>query len=589
MLVMATGCGKTITFASLPKMYPELAKHGILILVHRDELVFQAVEKYKMVHPTALVGVEKAEYKADLACDVIVASVQTLGHKSMGRLIPLLNAIQFGIVIVDEAHHISPGSQYDRILMELGLGSQENVGITSKLPDGSERLLFGVTATPNRHDKVGLSHFFQDVVMDFGVLPAVGEGYLTDIEHYIVKTGEDISGVGSMAGDFGIAALSDATNTEKRNNVIVSAYRKHSLGKSAIGFCSSVEHAHALAATFNDAGITAAAIDGTTNKDLRRDILRGHEAGEIDVVTNFGVLTEGYDGVVHTILQARPTKSQPLYIQMLGRGLRTIPPNLGNLPTKEERLEAIANSVKPSCIVLDFVDNGHEVVTTPSLFGLNHQFNSDGKKVIGVTVQRFNDAVEANPMNAEGIKNSVTFEEVEVETKKVNVWTLSQSHKGFSDVSDLHWTRIAPDMVQMTVTQDGMDGFTVRLTENQIGHWDLTAIRPKSFKNGYTVPETHSKLATYPDMETGIKACDARVKTSYPDAVKLLDTKARWRSTSPSQNQINMLRAYGIDVAGVASKGQASDLISAAKDMGKSQSRAVWNEIRREQKSGVTA
>jgi superfamily II DNA or RNA helicase len=357
----------------LPSVFPELAVRGTLVLVHREELVNQAVEKLSFVNPRLTIGVEKAELHADISSDVVVASVQTLGSASGKRLRKLLASMEFGIVIIDEAHHVTAGSQYDRILNELGLGSLINE--SDQIRSGQQRLLVGVTATPNRHDNVGLSTFFNEILLNYGLQEAVQNGYLTDIRHIKVHTSANLEGLKNYRGDFSITDLSEATNTPERNQEIVSAYLKHGDSKSAVAFCSSVAHAYDLRDMFRLAGVSAEAIDGNTPKDQRKEILRRHESGELSIVTNFGVLTEGYDGMIHIVLMCRPTKSASLYMQMIGRGVRTIPSDLGNIPTKAGRLKAIEASVKPDCIVLDFVDNRHDVVTTPSLFGLPVNFD----------------------------------------------------------------------------------------------------------------------------------------------------------------------------------------------------------------------
>lgn len=582
LLVKATGLGKTITFASLIQVYPELARMGVLVLVHRDELVFQAVEKIRFVNPTLSIGIEKAEYKADLASDVIVASVQTLGHPSLGRLRPILREIPFGLIIVDEAHHMTPGSQYDRILTEIGIGSK--AGAASTLKDGSRRLLFGVTATPNRHDKTGLSHFFDEIVLDYGITKGIEQGYLTDILHHRIKTKVNIGKVGKLAGDFNVGELDKATNIGPRNRVIVSAHKKMAAGKSFLVFCSSVPHAHTLADMFNEAGISCVAIDGTTPKEQRREWLDAHEKGEIEGITNFGVLTEGYDGRVHVVHMARPTKSTPLYIQMVGRGLRTIPANLGNLPTQQERLNAIAASVKPGCLVFDYVDDGHDVVTTPTLFGLNQNFDSQGVPLVGVTTKKVNSAIEKNPFNAEAIGEAESWEEVEIEAERINVWTMAKAGDKLKDLSKLRWLKIGQDTVQIEIPKDektGRDRFVIRFDQDAIGSWGMTMIEPKKWNGSFAEPEKHVPGPSYPSLERALKMTDQHIVASYPGIENLLARDARWRKADVSPGQQKMLDSFPdieIPKGMRVTKGDASDLISTAKMIGMKQKRGAFRK-----------
>ncbi|KAG5175335.1 P-loop containing nucleoside triphosphate hydrolase protein [Tribonema minus] len=465
---MATGMGKTTVFSHVPSAFPELAKRGTLVLVHREELVRQA--QAQLTRCGLKVGIEMRGERSSASDDAVVASVQTLGYRrgagGMARLRQLVERPP-GIVIVDEAHHMTEPGLYNRILngetnsqavravltpeaFELGMGSK----CGGKTRGGA--LVAGFTATPDRADGKALTPFFDAVCAPLDLAWGILGGHLvniivdTDTLACLRRRGQttlrcsgpaflflpfpshtDIKVRGSTVGgrDFDSAELSAAVNTSARNEAIVRAL-KHmpqrlppstgvhhlTLGGSDGGggdsgggstaeqamaqlerptctlcFCASVEHAHDLARVLSDAGMPAAAVDGTTPLEERRAIIERFRAGDLAVVTNFGVFTEvhitnvqqGFDAPhVNTVVMARPTMSQPLFMQMIGRGTRPAPGVLDSLYSAEGpmsaelRRSAIDKSHKPWMRLVDVVDNcgKHKVKTAGSVLGLHPLF-----------------------------------------------------------------------------------------------------------------------------------------------------------------------------------------------------------------------
>ncbi|CAM9662872.1 unnamed protein product [Chrysoparadoxa australica] len=399
---MATGLGKTAVFTHLPQFFPDLGKQGTVILVHREELVRQTVQALKTWHPDLRVGVEKGQQKTRPdQIDVLVASFQTLGRKQSGEK-RLEKFKGFGgIVIVDEAHHLKRYGMYDRVLDGFGVGSKCR-GATE-----GGALLAGFTATPNRNDGASLGHFFDHFVSEHDLAFGIQEGYLVDIMAYIINSVTDLNGVAISKGDFLQSQLSSAVNNQERNTAVVKSLQKlarhDKIVPRAIIFCASVEHAHDLATALTLSGYPSEAIDGTMGSDERKDKLRRFEQGELTALTNYGVLTEGFDAPhCNTIVMCRPTLSPPLYMQMLGRGTRPYQANLHNMKGSQDRKEAIAASPKPHCRVVDFVDNcsKHGVVSMASALGLevdadeaiNDLLGAQDNQALGMSV---GDAFEA--------------------------------------------------------------------------------------------------------------------------------------------------------------------------------------------------
>ncbi|CAM9783647.1 unnamed protein product [Pylaiella littoralis] len=389
---LATGLGKTVVFTHLPQAFPELCRRGTLVLVHRDELVQQAVASFAKFLPHLTVGVEKGPETAHAGLDVVVASVQTLGRRGSGATRLRKYAAYGGVVVVDEAHHVKAGGMYDDVLNGLGVGSACN-GDTA-----NGRLLAGFTATPRRADGLSLRPFFDHSIGGLDLQWGIANGYLVDIHAYAVRTATDIAALPTRMQDFAGGALSTAVNNDVRNEAAARAMLEFGAGESCsrgkksprgIAFCADVRHAHDLAHVLNDHNITAMAVDGGMNKKDRGRALSAFRSGEVSTLTNCGVLTEGFDApFCDTIVMCRPTQSAPLYMQMIGRGTRPwLPPtpqgamgggtSAGSMAPG--RLTAIAGSPKPRMHVIDLVDNcgKHKVMSMSTALGLSSEFCGD--------------------------------------------------------------------------------------------------------------------------------------------------------------------------------------------------------------------
>jgi len=318
---LATGLGKTVIFSEAAKRL----NRRTIIVVHRDELIRQAKEKLLLVWPEIEknIGIVKGDiHEPDKP--VVIASIQSAFRSK--RLTDLQKA-GFDLCIIDEAHH-SAAPTYERVVRELGF-----------LSGDPNKLLLGVTATPKRGDGVGLSSIFQEIVFSRSIAWGIRNGYLSPLIGRRISTRVSLKCVQTQAGDFVAAQLSRAINVPGRNKLIVESYQRYgSDRKKTIAFCADVQHSKDLAAMFNNANIPSAALYGTMDIDERHGVLQAFESGKIRVLTNCGVLTEGFDSPqVDSILLCRPTRSPGLYVQCVGRGTRVSPG-------------------KQNCLIMDFVD-----------------------------------------------------------------------------------------------------------------------------------------------------------------------------------------------------------------------------------------
>jgi ATP-dependent helicase IRC3 len=308
LVALPTGTGKTVIFAHVIAGRPGRA----LILVHRDELVRQAVDKLSMVAPDLIAGIVKAA-RDDVTAPCIVASVQTVSHES--RLARL--TADFGTVVVDEAHHAVADS-YRRVLTAVGAFARQGP------------VVLGVTATPQCGDAVGLEPVFQEIVYRKTILDMIRAGYLSDLRAIQIRLAADAP------------------------EHVSPAYREHARGRKALLFAPTVAMARAMAETLCRDGIAAEALSGGTPPDARQAMLKRFKAGQTQVIANCAVLTEGFDEPsIDAIVIARPTKSTTLYTQMIGRGTRLYPG-------------------KADCLVLDLVGatTRHDLISVATLVGL---------------------------------------------------------------------------------------------------------------------------------------------------------------------------------------------------------------------------
>ena len=360
LVVMPTGGGKTILFADvIRRVFPRRA----LVIAHREELIFQARDKIQRV--TGLhADVEMGDYTADVGLfdgsRVVVSTIQTQcsGGDGGGRM-SKFDPQRFGVLIIDEAHHAT-SQTYRRVIDYYRTNPALKV--------------LGVTATPDRADEEALGQVFQSVAFDYEVQDAIHDGWLVPIQQQMVHVeGLDYSSIRTTAGDLNGGDLAAVMEAEKNLQQMASASLSIIGQRRALVFTASVKAAEMTAEIFNRHRFGMASwVCGKTDKEQRRTALSDFAAGKIQVMCNCGVLTEGFDDPgVEVVIMGRPTKSRSLYSQMVGRSTRPLPGVVDGPETPEVRRAAIAASVKPSCLVVDFVGNAgrHKLVTSADILG----------------------------------------------------------------------------------------------------------------------------------------------------------------------------------------------------------------------------
>ena len=295
LLVMPTGAGKTVVFAAISKAISDNEKN-VLILVHRRELIDQASKKLKAIGVNH--GVIAAKYK-ESTNNIQIASVQTL----VRRLVK--NTFNPNYIIIDEAHHAAAGS-WRKIIEHF-----------------KDAYKIGCTATPIRLDGRGLADYFDDLVKGPGVAKLIKDKYLAPYKVFAPPLKINLDRVKTLGGDYQKKELEKQIDTVDIIGDAVQQYKKHADGLPAIAFCISIKHATDVCNKFKDAGYKAAIVHGEMKVDDRDKAIKGLGNGKIQILTSVDVISEGTDVPdVSAAILLRPTKSEGLYLQQVGRVLR---------------------------------------------------------------------------------------------------------------------------------------------------------------------------------------------------------------------------------------------------------------------------
>lgn len=366
LVVMPTGCGKTILFAAV--IADALAQgRRALVIAHREELIRQAAAKIKAV--TGIdPDIEMADFRAFRGfykAQIVVGTVQTLGLRDAKRMDGLG---EFGLLIIDECHH-GTARTYRKVI--------ETVRAVNPYAK-----VLGVTATPDRSDEEALGQIFESVAFDMNVADAIQDGWLVNVKQkYIQCEHLDLSKVRTRAGDLAQDELDAVLERDSVVQEMVDPLFQEAGDRRTLVFCSSCAQSdHAVEILNAKRHNCAATVNGETPPIERQAIFSAFGRGEIQYLVNVGIATEGWDDPcedgrgVQVVAMMRPTKSRALYAQCIGRGTRAVPAVnnvLGDLPDSDARRRAIASSAKPCVTVFDFVGNAgrHHLIHAADVLG----------------------------------------------------------------------------------------------------------------------------------------------------------------------------------------------------------------------------
>lgn len=353
-VVLATGGGKTVVMASLiPQLKLNYQRRKVLVLAHKEELIRQTHYTISKMNPGLNVQIDMQRSIPTSDADIIVGSVMTLVRLSR---LHRYNPLEFGAIVLDECHHAVAAS-WKKILNHFG-----------SLDASSDILTIGFTATLERTDGKQLGQIFDSIVFERTLRTMVEKKELCDVKFSTIKVDMSLEGVRKSMGDYDTSLLSRVVNIDNVNLKVVRAYLqlRRDLGfRSTLIFCVDIDHCKTLCGILQANAVNAQYVTGETIKYERKAILEDFKNGKIDVLCNVLVFTEGTDiPNIDSLILARPTRSRPLLVQMIGRGLRLY-------------------EGKQHCHVVDLVstvDVG--VLSVPTLFGVEDFMNIEGKSLL---------------------------------------------------------------------------------------------------------------------------------------------------------------------------------------------------------------
>ena len=499
--VAPTGFGKTVAMASIIGRL--LAGGGrALVLQHRQELVAQNIEKFRIINPAIPATVVDASAK-DFDGRTVFAMVPTLARPGTLDLLPPVD-----LLVIDEAHHAA-AETYRRIIDR---AHEINPAVH----------VLGLTATPRRADGKPLRDIFDNLADQVTLGELIQSGHLVRPRTFVVDLGvqKQLLAVKRRAADFDPEEVDAILNHEPINASVVEHWREKARGRPTVAFTSTVAHAQALAGAFQAEGIRAAVVHGGMAAAERKAVLGAYDRGKIQVLTNCFVLGEGWDHPpTSCVLLLRPTSFKSTWVQMIGRGLRPLDPRLH--PSR----------VKTDCQVLDFG------ISTILHGTLEQQVNLDAK--LAAVAQRAEGngtpakacpgcgaavppaAVEC-PLCGERLVDEVArlvnFELVEID---------------LFDRSNFAWTDVSPGQDGACVVAAGFESWAVVLRHGE--HWvAIGGLQPKE-------GERSASVVAAGDRSVCLARADDWVNEH--ESAEMAHRSQAWTKQRPTERQMAYLLA----------------------------------------------
>lgn len=500
-IVAPTGAGKTVIATGIAEEYNRLNPgKRILFLAHRTELVEQAAEKLRSRFGAYRVGIVKAQWNQPDRM-IVVASVQTVQNERR------LNSIKnVGLVIIDECHH-STSPSWRKVIGHFG---------------GHGASVIGMTATPVRADGVGLDEVFTDICYQIKITTLIREGWLVNPVGLRVEVPRlDLNAVHRRGTDYDEHELADALAESFAPDLVAAKCLEHAPDRSTLLFAPTVESAGDFADALTAAGITAEPVWGAMAGHDRKRVLKALHSGKLQAVTNCAVLTEGFDAPrISNLIIARPTQSEGLFRQMVGRGLR-------------------AHSGKTDCIVMDVVG----ATKTNSIIGLGTLLGRSPKPRQTQTGETLLDIEAEESALADAEASGAMLDEASAYRGPVDVIRVDMLGK-----SDWAWQRTAAGHLALTA-DDAI--FSVIEYRGTWGVVKFPTAGPQAEWVGWNIPS----------LEEAVELTES-LMSAMPSFAK---RKAAWRRSDPSLKMVSMARFVGVEVEPGMKAGEVSDRINTAK------------------------
>ena len=497
-VVAPTGAGKTIMLSALIGKKHKKGKR-ILVLQHRDELVAQNREKFLRVNPNISTSIVNGAIK-EWGGDTIFSMVQTMSRKNN-----LINRPKFDMIVVDESHHAAA----DTYLKVINAVKKDNENVE----------VVGFTATPNRGDGKGLRSVFTNCSHQIELTSLIREGFLVPPKAYVVDVGvtEALGEVRRKGNDFDMDEVAQIMNKRVINERVVDEWTERAGDRKTVVFCSTIAHAQDLLDMFIEHDVNAEMVIGDTPREERRQILHDLEFGDVQVVVNVAVLTEGFDAPpVSCVVLTRPCSYKSTMVQMIGRGLRIIDP------------EIYPDVVKKDCIVLDF---GSSILTHGAL---DESANLDGKPKDPNAEAPEKECPNCGFINPLNVRVCIECGEAFQSQGKEELVDFTLTEYDLMELSPFKWLDMSGNGSFMMAR--GFNGFGV------VGTVGGTSIGLVKAQNGHKV-----RSVAIGGKVQAMSAADDFLR-EIEDG-KAANKSKRWLNENASHKQRTILRRYGVDVA----------------------------------------
>ncbi len=479
---LPTGAGKTVIFSRLAR----LAKRQVLVLAHREELLEQARDKLqRALGDAAVVAIERGATRAPESARVLVCSIRSLHEE---RLAKVMRGRDVGLIVYDECHHAAAADNL-RVLRQLGA-----------FEPGFTGTLLGFTATTSRGDGQGLDEVFEEIVYSRSLPELIDDGFLAPLRGYRISTTADLRQLSSTGGlDFDEEQLAEAVDIEERNALVARSIQELARDRRTIAFCVTVNHARHLAHALNALGVPAGIVHGAMPGDARAKALAEFREGRVQVLTNVGVLTEGFDDPgVSCVAMARPTRSEGLYAQCVGRGTRLHPG-------------------KVDCLILDFVDLTElSLCTLPSLFGTPRDLDLRGGDANEARREWLR--IEFDRPGFELEAGAVTLAEIQDRAASFDPLTL-QAHEDVRAISRHAWFSLGRHGVGLHFQRAG------RVSE-------MLVVRRAARGKCWEVVMDGRPMERFSRLEAAVEAVDFELERMGRGAVLSAAPEAAWRKVA---------------------------------------------------------
>jgi len=479
---LPTASGKTVIMSAIAN-----ATVGrVLIIIQSTILRKQTIEKLLNTNPDLDIGSVQASLN-QVSNKIVIGTRQSLTSSKSTRLEKMSEYGDFEVVIFDEAHQAC--GQIKKILDKLN----PNIKV------------IGLTATPYSPD---MTKVFHGIIYEKPILEMINNKYLCEPKAIYVHSDTDLSGVKTIAGEFNQRQLEDAVNTDNRNDIIVKSYIKYASDrKSTIVFASGIAHARDISQVFNDNGIDCDYIDSTIEDSKREEVMDRFNSGKLPVIVNCGILTVGYDkNEVDALLFARPTKSKILYVQCLGRGLRT-------------------SEGKENCLVIDVVDivRKYDLMTMTDIFGVEIKDQ-----------ETLTEAIEREEKNkAEKLEREELTKQKEIERLKLIAEELklfkTNMNEYFSEAY-FNWYKCDNEIFALSITSDLHYAIYKNISENSFELYMVDTTNRINTKDYISEDDNLINL-----IEEAEKYASRKYST-------FLDRKAKWKYEPATQKQLDWLK-----------------------------------------------